>query len=171
MSKSAALPTPAFFGYITEANGRIVQEWYDSLCQSDRDEIVDTINYLLSMPVTDWRRPEFDKVTPPLVEIRCRASQANHTIRIYGAFDDIVRGRIILLNGTEAKKKSRDAAGQDLALTRLKLLRARKGKADEFRFEKEPAGESPSEPGVKAQDGVIQFRQRDCLSNPGDKKR
>jgi hypothetical protein len=63
MSKMTPLPTATFVGYKTEADGKIVQEWYDGLTQVDREEIIDTVNYLLPMPVTEWRRPEFDKVT------------------------------------------------------------------------------------------------------------
>jgi hypothetical protein len=40
----------SFAGYVSEAGGRVVQEWYDSLPEVERDEIKDTLNYLASIP-------------------------------------------------------------------------------------------------------------------------
>jgi len=88
------------------------------------------------MPVTEWRRPEFDKVTPPLAEIRCKSSQTNHTIRLYGVFDEKIRARFILLNATEAKKKDQDQEAQNIAIKRMELIRNRKASTHEFEFEK-----------------------------------
>jgi hypothetical protein len=129
-------PPVTFAGYVSPAKGKLVQEWYDSLTQIDRDEILDQVNYLSSMPVTEWRRPEFDKVTPPLAEIRCKSSQTNHTIRLYGVFDEKIRGRFIILNATEAKKKDRDQDAQNIAIKRLGLIKTGKANTHGFKFEK-----------------------------------
>jgi hypothetical protein len=122
----------SFAGYVTEARTRIIQEWYDALPDEERDEVQDTLNYLGETPITDWRRPEFDKVRDPLREIRCKANKKNHEIRIYGVFDSSIRGRFIMLHATEAKKKSNDTAGQDLAIKRLSLISQRKASTHEF---------------------------------------
>jgi len=129
-------PPVTFAGYVSPAEGKLVQEWYDSLAQIDRDEILDRVNYLSSMPVTEWRRPEFDKVTPPLAEIRCKSSQTNHAIRLYGVFDETVRAQFVILNATEAKKKDRDQDAQNLAIKRLGLIKSRKASTHDFEFEK-----------------------------------
>ena len=114
----------------------MVQEWYDSLQQEEHYELLDTVNHLASMPITEWRRPHFDKVDSPLCEIRCTAKKANHEIRVYGVFDSKVRGRFVMLYGNEAKKKNRDTAGQQMALKRLRLLENGKATTHEFVFEK-----------------------------------
>jgi hypothetical protein len=171
MSNGTPAPTATFVGYETEAGGKIVQEWYDGLSQIDREELIDTINYLLPMPVTEWRRPEFDKVDYPLIEIRCKSTQANHSIRMYGVFDEQIRGRIILLNGTDAKKRDKDKSGQKVALDRLTLLKSKKGKTNEFHFEKKPVGKSPAQQGLKEKASLFKHRQRHRFSDPGHKKR
>lgn len=125
----------SFAGYVSEAGGRVVQEWYDSLPEVERDEIKDTLNYLGSIPPTQWRRPEFDKLDSPLHEIGCRASEKNHWIRIYGAFDRRIRGRFIFLLGTAEKKVRNDKTGKKKALERWNLLEQRKAKTHDFVIE------------------------------------
>jgi hypothetical protein len=129
-----APPPATFFGFVSQAGGKLVQDWYDGLPQIESDEVLDTVNTLRSVPCTEWKRPSFDKVSHPLVEIRCKANQTNHEIRIYGVFDDKVRSRVIFLAFNECKKKNKDQATQDLALMRLALIRARKASIHEFRF-------------------------------------
>ncbi len=129
-------PPCSFGGYVSEAGGKLVQDWYDSLPTAEHDEIFDTVNHLASMPVTSWRRPEFDKVDDPLYEIRCKANKANHYIRMYGVFDPDTRGRFILLYGNEAKKKDEDKDGKAVALKRWGLVKNGKASTHEFVFEK-----------------------------------
>lgn len=129
-------PPCTFVGYVSEAGGQLVQNWYDSLPADERDELLDTVNHLTSLPVTSWKRPQFDKVDTPLCEIRCKANKANHEIRVYGAFDPEVRGQFILLYGNETKKKDKDKAGQDTASKRLGLIRRGKASTHGFVFEK-----------------------------------
>jgi hypothetical protein len=171
MSKTILPPTATFAAYVTDMGAEVVQNWYNTLSQVDKDEIVDTINHLLPIPVTEWRRPEFDKVSPPLVEIRCKANQTNHVIRLYGVFDETVRARIILLNATDSKKTSNDRAAQDLALDRLKLIKTGKGTTHEFYFQGKSSGKSPAQQGIKSANGVLKFGQGNRLSNSGNKKR
>jgi hypothetical protein len=128
-------PPCSFAGYVSQAGGKLVQDWYDFLPTEEHDELLDTVNHLASMPVTSWRRPEFDKIDAPLYEIRCKANKANHEIRVYGAFDPKVRGRFILLHGNEAKKKDEDTAGKAVALKRWALLENGKASTHEFVFE------------------------------------
>jgi hypothetical protein len=129
----------SFAGYVSEAKGKLVQEWYDSLPEVERDEIKDTLNYLASIPPAQWRRPEFDKVESPLHEIGCKASEKNHWIRIYGAFDKQKRGRFIFLLGTAEKKVKNDKVGKRKALDRWSLLEQRKATTHEFVIESEPS--------------------------------
>jgi hypothetical protein len=133
-------PLCSFAGYVSEARRQLVQEWYDGLPVEERDEIKDTANYLQSLPITSWQRPEYDKVTPPLHEIGCKANVKNHWIRIYGVWDKKIRGRFVMLLGNESKKKGYDKEGQGLALKRFALLEQGKGSTHEFVFEKKPSG-------------------------------
>ncbi len=131
-----APPPCSFAGYVSEAGGQLVQDWYDYLPTEEHDEFHDKVNYLASMPITSWRRPEFDKVDAPLCEIRCKANKANHDIRVYGTFDPGVRGRFILLYGNHAKKKDEDRNGKAIALKRWGLIENGKASTHEFVFEK-----------------------------------
>jgi len=144
----SGLPLATFAGYISPAGGKLVQGWYDSLSQADKDEILDQANYLSALPVTQWRRPEFDKVANPLAEIRCKCSETKHTIRLYGVFDASVRARFVLLLGTEAKKVGHDQGAQKLALQRYDLLKTGKASTHEFKFEE---GTTPADTSGKIQ--------------------
>jgi hypothetical protein len=126
-------PIWTFAAYVTEAGGQIVQEWYDSLPLDDYESLQDLLNYMAS--AERWGRPEFDRVTPPLHEIREKANVLNHEIRIYGVFNPTVRRQFIFLHGVTAKKKDRDKKAQDVALTRLSILERRKGSIHEFAIE------------------------------------
>ncbi len=124
------LPLWTFAGYITEAGRHIVQDWYDSLPIEEYEELQDQLNYMANAEI--WTRPEFDKVTNPLHEVRVKANLANHQIRVYGVFDKTIRRRFIFLHGVTAKKKDRDRKGQEVAFTRLGLLRQGKASTHEF---------------------------------------
>jgi hypothetical protein len=128
-------PQVQFAGYASEAGGHLIQDWFDGLKVEERDEIKDTLNYLVSIPVTDWRRPEVDKVASPIVEIRCKATKVNHMIRLYGVFDGNVRARFIILHATESKKKGSDQTAQKLALKRMASVNSRKASTHEFSFQ------------------------------------
>ncbi len=125
----------SFAGFVSEAGGRLVQEWYDGLSESAREELQDTLNYLAAIPPWQWRRPEFDKLQAPLHEIRCKDSETNHWIRVYGAFDKKVRGRFIFLYGNAEKKVKNDKAAKKLALARFALLEQGKATTHEFVIE------------------------------------
>ena len=56
-------PLWTFAGYISEAGGRIVQEWYDNLPIEEHEELQDQLNHLAS--AEKWTRPDFDKVASP----------------------------------------------------------------------------------------------------------
>jgi hypothetical protein len=127
-------PPVTFVGFVSEAGGKLVQDWFDALSIEDRDEIRDTVNYLVATPITEWKRPEVDKVNHPLVEIRCKG-QAGNAIRIYGAFSQDVRARFVILNATTNKKKSHDKEAQELAKKRLKSIKSGKASIHEFSFE------------------------------------
>ena len=124
-----------FASYVSEAGGRLVQEWYDGLPDTERDEIQDTLNYLASIPPWQWKRPEFDKLEAPLHEISCRASETNHWIRIYGVFDKTQRGRFIFLIGNAEKKVRNDKNGKAAAIERFRKLEQGKASTHEFVIE------------------------------------
>ncbi len=158
-------PLWTFAGYISEAGGRIVQEWYDNLPIEEHEELQDQLNHLAS--AEKWTRPDFDKVASPLHEVRVKASKANHQIRVYGVFGDI-RKQFIFLHGVTAKKKDRDKHGQDIALVRLGLLRQRKASIHEFIVESWPKRAGAQEQRSPNEARIIKFRQDHRLSNPRD---
>jgi hypothetical protein len=127
-----------FAGYVTEAGRHIVQEWYDSLPIEEYEELQDLLNHMAS--AEKWTRPEFDKVTSPLHEVRVKANIANHEVRVYGVFNPDVRHQFLFLLGVTAKKKDKDKQGQDKALARLALLKQRKASTHEFVIESRSAG-------------------------------
>lgn len=131
-----------FAGYVSAAGGQLVQDWYDKLPETAREELQDTLNYLASTPPWQWKRPEFDKVESPLHEIRCKDSEANHWIRIYGVFDKNVRGRFIFLYGNQEKKVNNDKNGKKIALDRFALLEQGKATTHEFVIETRIAPEN-----------------------------
>lgn len=131
-----ATPPPcSFAGYVSEAGTRLIQEWYDGLPEEEREELQDTLNYLSNIPVTSWKRPEFDKVAAPLHEVRCKANKKNHIIRVYGVFDSKVRGRFVFLAVNVSKKTKKDADTQALALKRWSLVNQGKASTHEFVIE------------------------------------
>lgn len=123
-------PLWTFAGYTSEAGGYIVQEWYDGLPEEEHDELQDVLNYLSI--TEEWKRPRFDKVHPPLHEIRSKAAIAKHVIRVYGVFSQDVRRQFVLLFGNEAKKVGYDKKGQNVALSRLSLIKQGKSSTHEF---------------------------------------
>jgi hypothetical protein len=165
-----APPPATFVGYVSQAGGALVQNWYDSLPEVEVDEIVDTVNHLRSLPVTEWRRPEFDKVTSPLVEIRCKANKTKHVIRIYGVFDEQVRAKLILLSANECKKTDSDKPTQDLALERLALLRSGKASTHEFYFEKRTTRTDQTKQGIARPTSVFESGQGNRVPNSRDER-
>lgn len=99
----------------------------------DYEELHDLLNYMAS--AEKWSRPEFDRVTAPLSEVRAKSNLLNHEIRAYGVFNPKVRRQFILLHGVTAKKKDRDRKAQEVALIRLSLLEREKGSIHEFAVE------------------------------------
>ncbi|MFC5864265.1 type II toxin-antitoxin system RelE/ParE family toxin [Acidicapsa dinghuensis] len=124
-----------FAGFVSEAGGRLVQEWYDDLPEEEKEEIQDTLNYLASIPPAQWKRPEFDKLDKGLHEIGCRVCAKNHWIRIYGIFDPQRRGRFIFLYGNAEKKVKNDTRGKNKSLERASLLKQGKASTHEFVIE------------------------------------
>jgi hypothetical protein len=152
-----------FSGFVTEGGRRTVQEWYDGLPGEEYEELQDVLNYLSVLE--NWKRPEFDKVQSPLHEIRSKANQANHCIRVYGVFDRKIRHRFIMLYGNEAKKVSKDKNGQRIALDRLSLLNQGRATTHEFVIESDSAQQSAAQQGISKEISGIQSKQRNRLPN------
>jgi hypothetical protein len=154
-------PLWTFAGYITEAGGRILQEWYDTLPENQYEDFQDQLNYLADTEV--WKRPEFDKVAPPLHEIRI-----NET-RVYGVFHPGRRRCFLFLHGVTAKKKKHDKKGQDVALAHLALLKQGKARTHEFVIEGRPTQSNQTKQGSEIEASGFQPGKRNSQPNPRNK--
>jgi hypothetical protein len=75
-----------FYGYVTPAGNREVQNWFDGLSEEEADEVKDGLRYLQLLPRDLWRRPEFDQLDSDISEVRFRVSGRNIQLRLYGSF-------------------------------------------------------------------------------------
>lgn len=75
-----------FFGYETPAGGHIVQEWFDALLPEEKEEALDTLGYLQTLPLHLWSKPEYEPLGDGLSEIRFKVNSLNEVVRIYGFF-------------------------------------------------------------------------------------
>lgn len=129
-------PNWTFYGYRTAARGRVVQEWFDSLSDDERDEFKDTTGYLQHLPFDRWCYPQFTHLGDGLSEVR--AETADFWIRVYGMF--FPEGKrysyTFLYGGT--KKARNDKIGKREAHERMRLLKSGKATTHEFEFERRP---------------------------------
>jgi hypothetical protein len=131
-----------FFGYKTEADGEIVQEWFDALSDDERDEVVDVLGYLQHLQIDRWKYPHFEHLGAGLSEIRIKVSTLNLTIRIYGSFGPAgQRFAYTLLYGGNKKVKN-DKHGKKEAVRRKQILENGKATVHEFEFAKQPNSEA-----------------------------
>lgn len=131
-----------FYGYVTPAGGKDVQEWFDDLPEEAKDEARDTLAYLQQLPASQWVRPEFSPLGDEIGEIRFKVNieHEQRTYRIYGTFwPEGQRHSFTFLVGKDKKVKN-DKLGKKEAVKRLKKLRLPRkqgGTIHEFEFEKE----------------------------------
>jgi hypothetical protein len=137
-----------FLGFWSEAEGRPVQVWFDSLSEEpDRYEIIDLLDALQKANDKLWPKEVFDPLRGAggiseikIPNIRCfRAGKARViTYRIYGFFGP--RGYVhcyTFLHGTDKDVKN-DTIGKQIAKGRLDEIERGTGGVHKFNFEKEP---------------------------------
>jgi hypothetical protein len=128
-----------FYGYVTPAGGKDVQEWFDGLPEEAQDEARHTLVYLQQLPPNQWSRPEFAPLGDDIAEIRFKVNveHQQHTYRIYGTFwPEGQRHSFTFLIGKDKKVKN-DKRGKKEAVKRLKKLKLPRyegGIVHEFEF-------------------------------------
>ena len=124
-----------FYGYCTPAGGKEVQDWYDNLPQSARDEIIDVLDYVQFQPRHLWKLPEFEAFDSELSEFRFKDSAENKRYRIYGMFPGIPDRRYsyVFLLG-KYKKKGNDLSGKKEARRRLRMIERKEATFHAFKF-------------------------------------
>jgi hypothetical protein len=125
-----------FYGYQTPAGGKDVQDWYDNLPESARDEIKDVLSYNQMQPRHLWKLPEFESLDSELSEFRFKDSVANKCYRIYGMFPGgkcLGRYSYIFLLGKD-KTKNNDMSGKKESLKRLKRINNGEATFHAFKF-------------------------------------
>src|SRR6266568_9357454 len=77
-----------FYGYVTPAGGRDVQDWLNALSEEERDEARDVLVYLQKLPRNLWPESDFKLLDGDVSEIRFKVSilHIRRIYRIYGAF-------------------------------------------------------------------------------------
>jgi hypothetical protein len=118
-------------GYVTPAGNRAVQEWFwdDWECGEDgRNAIKTRMSYLVNLPKTLWKKPEFEWFGD-IGEVR--KSIQRGALRVYGFFPDDARFVFLLGN---LKKKNKDQDAVRVARKRLRQITKGEGSTHEFVF-------------------------------------
>jgi hypothetical protein len=124
----------AFYGYVTPAGRREVQDWFNALTDPEKDEIRDVLMYLQPLPLRLWGKPEYEMLGDGLSEIRVKVGALNKTIRIYGCFwPERQRCSYTFLLGKEKKVKN-DEGGKKDARKRKGALGRGEATVHEFEF-------------------------------------
>jgi hypothetical protein len=128
-----------FYGYVTPAGGRDVQDWFNGLPEEARDEARDTLAYLQQLPPSQWVRTDFAPLGDDIAEIRFKVNveHEQRIYRIYGTFwPEGLRYSFTFLIGKDKKVKN-DKHGKSEAIKRLKKLKLPhndRGTVHEFEF-------------------------------------
>lgn len=135
-----------FNGYESSNEGRVVQDWFNSLSSVVREEIADIFQSLQLVTDSRWQRPEFDplkgaggisEVCPN--DIRC--DEGSLTYRVYGYFGPNEREYTLLLG--KRKLERNDTHGKRVAKERMDRIARREATVHKFDFE---AGLDPEAP-------------------------
>ena len=122
-----------FYGYVTPAGRREVQDWFNALTDPEKDEIRDVLAYLQPLPLRLWEKPEYEMLGDGLSEIRIKVSALNKTIRIYGCFwPEGDRYSYTFLLGKEKKVKNDEDGKKE---SRRRKGRLDRGEATVYEFE------------------------------------
>src|SRR5580658_4651072 len=100
-----------FHGIDVRGEGRVVQEWFDGLMLEAREEILNLVLHLESLPMGLWRRPEFATLQgeEPLSELRpddVRCDEGIFFYRIYGLKGYPDSNSYTFLHGTDKDAKN-----------------------------------------------------------------
>lgn len=129
----------AFYGFQSEAEGPVVQLWYDGLDFDAQLEIVNLVAHLRVRPGGLWVRPDFDPLDGEggISELRpnnVRTDQGDACYRIYGIREHPDKHSYTFLHGTD-KDVTNDLEGKAIAKRRLHELRHGGGSIHRFDFE------------------------------------
>ncbi len=135
-----------FWAYESDAEGRPVQAWFDSLAVEAQEEIIDLVEHLRLMVDRQWRFPEFDPLAGAggISELRpadIRGAKGNLTYRIYGHRRYPTRWSYTFLHGVRKEVKN-DIQGKATASRRLRELKAGRATIHKFDFEGGPASKT-----------------------------
>jgi hypothetical protein len=144
-----------FYGFKSEHEGTVVQDWFNGLDMDAQDEIVNLVQHLSVVPGGQWTRPDYDPLEGEggISELRprdVRTLAGNAVYRIYGYRGCPNKRCYTFLHGTDKDVKN-DVEGKAIAKGRLnQLLCGTGGEVHEFDFtaqsleeiEKEQGGES-----------------------------
>lgn len=126
--------TWGFYGFEHLRGGRPVQEWFDGLSSTERDEILDTLEYLQTLPLRLWLRPDFSLLSDGLSEIRCKVNVMKKEIRIYGFFHPQSRRYSYTFLVGKEKKVNNDKDGIAEAATRKRMIAREEATTHVFKF-------------------------------------
>jgi hypothetical protein len=143
-----------FFGIDVKGEGRVVQEWFSGLKLDAREEILNLVLHLESLPMGLWRRPEFATLQgeEPLSELRpddVRCDEGVFYYRIYGLKGYPDSNSYTFLHGTDKDAKN-DIEGKRIARWRVEQLVRKEAQTHKFDFEGGPSSSSQEEQGSES---------------------
>ncbi|MGH9790428.1 MAG: hypothetical protein ACRD5W_04390 [Candidatus Acidiferrales bacterium] len=127
-----------FLGFESRAEGQVVQDWFDSLPETHREEIVSLLAYLQNMVGRLWDRPYFDPLegeggTSEIIVPDIRDEHGVAYYRIYG-FRGPKEHQYTFLHSTN-KKARNDKNGKRIARRRFDEVRRGEAGVHKFSFE------------------------------------
>jgi hypothetical protein len=138
-----------FHGIDVEGEGRVVQDWFNSLILDAREEFLNLALHLERLPMGLWRRPDFDPLEGEggISELRpkdIRCDDGKITYRIYGLRGHPNKNSYTFLHGT-AKDVKNDVEGKEFAKWRAAQLARGEAQTHKFDFAAEFAPEVEEE--------------------------
>jgi hypothetical protein len=82
-----------------------IEDWLEGLSPTARAAIRTRISYLEARPPTEWRRPQFDKLTGHIHEIRVKDTVEKISYRLLGCFGPGAMVFTLLIGAKEKDKK------------------------------------------------------------------
>jgi hypothetical protein len=127
-----------FCGIDVRGEGRVVQDWFSRLPLEAREEMLNLVLHLESLPMGSWRLPEFKILQgeEPLSELRpddVRCDDGIFFYRIYGLKGYPDSNSYTFLHGTDKDAKN-DIEGKGIAKLRVEQLVRRTAQTHKFDF-------------------------------------
>lgn len=135
----------SFFGYVTPAGNKLLQEWFDGLPVEAREEITDAINSIQAVPNHLWTRPLFDQLDHGISEFRVSAPAVSRNFRIYGYFGPTTGRQVYTFLLGADKKRGHQQKEQDEAKKRMNRVETGEADTREFDFESGDVEEAEKE--------------------------